>query len=124
MANIPPVGEWIAPHVHRVRWASLTSADSGLGASEVDLPYKTVNVTGVFDDRVVTIQGSMATDRATATDWATLNDINGSALTFTAVRMETIAENPRWIRPVTSNATGGAGAGAANITITMVSTQP
>lgn len=121
MATIQPVGTWVARNSHRVRWSALTgSGDTCLGASEVNLPYKTVNVTGAFGSAgVVTIQGSMATDRATATDWATLNDINGSALTFTADRAETIAENPRWIRPLASGATGG----GFSVDITMMSSR-
>ncbi len=109
MATIPPVGSWIAPGSHRVEWDALTgSGDTCLGASDVNLPYKTINVSGTFGSAgVVTIQGSNATDRETAGDWTALNDINGAPLAFTANRMETIAENPRWIRPVASGATGG-----------------
>lgn len=119
MATILPIGEWVAPGTHRVSWSALTgSGDTCLGASDRNLSYKTVNVTGVFESSTVTIQGSNATDRATATDWVTLNDINGSALTFTADRMETIAENPMWIRPVASGATGG-----TNVRVVMVSVQ-
>lgn len=125
MANILPVGHWLARNSHRVKWTGIASGDVALGASEVNLTYKTVNVTGVFDDRVITIQGSNATDRATATDWATLHDNNGSDLTFTsgAGRFETIAENPRWIRPTHSNATGGAGGGTMAIDVIMVSSR-
>ncbi len=119
MATITPVGEWRSPHTHRVKWSALTgSSDTALGASEVNLAYKTVSVTGAFGSATVTIQGSNATTESTATDWATLNDINGSALTFTADRMETIAENPMWIRPVASGATGG-----TSVDVIMISTR-
>ncbi len=109
MATIPPVGSWSAPGCHRVEWDGLTgSGDICLGASDINLPYKTINVFGTYGSAgVVTIQGSNATDRDAANDWVALNDINGAPLAFTADRMETIAENPRWIRPRASGATGG-----------------
>lgn len=120
MATIAPVGYWVAPGVHRVQWSALTgSGDTALGASDITLPYKTVSVNGAFGSAgVVTIQGSNATTESTATDWATIHDINGSDLTFSdSTRMETIAENPRWIRPVASGATGG----AFSVNVVMIS---
>lgn len=110
MANINAVGTWIAPRAHRVEWANLTSADTALPASEVNLNYKTVQVTGTFDGGTVTIQGS----NDNGVTWSTLSDdINGNPLTFTSAGIEKIAENPGLIRPTTT---------AGTVSIIMVST--
>lgn len=119
MATVRPVGSWIAPHVHRVIWEGITTSDDVVEpASDVSFPHKTVTVTGTFNSVTLTIEGNTTTDRTATTGWVTLNDINGSALTFTADRAETIAENPTFIRARASGATGG----VQDIDVVMIST--
>lgn len=115
MATISPVGTWIAKGVHSSLWETLTgSGDTVNAESAPNLPDKTVTVTGTFNSATITIQGS---NDATATGtYTTLNDANGNALTFTADKAEQILENPRFIRPIASGATGG-----TDVDITLIS---
>lgn len=90
--------------VHHVTWSITTGGDTGVRADMSGYPDKTVHVTGTFGS--VTIRGSNLENPndATATDWFNLTDPQGNALTFTAAGGKLIAENPRWISPIT---TGG-----------------
>jgi hypothetical protein len=58
---------------------------------------------GTLGGATITIQGS---NELTPTNWATLHDVNGDDLAFTAAGMQVIAENVTHIRPLLS---GGAG---------------
>lgn len=108
MATIDPSGSWIAKGVHQCSWSALTgSGDTVNATSNPTLPDKTVVVTATaFNSVVVTMVGSNYSVASTAT-YVTLNDPNGNALTFSSSRTEQILENPRWIKPVASGATGG-----------------
>lgn len=107
MATIDPVGKWIAKGVHQVEWAALTgSGDTVNAASLPHLPDKTVIVTATaYNSVTVTFVGS--NDETATGTYVTLNDPQGNALTFTANKAETLLENPRWIKPIASGATGG-----------------
>jgi len=89
-----------------VSWSIATAGDTGVRtpAEFSSYPDKTVHVTGTFGS--VTLRGSNLANPsdATAGDWFNLTDPQGNALTFTAAGGKLIAENPRWISPIT---TGG-----------------
>lgn len=89
-----------------VNWSITTAGDTGVRSPVefANYPDKTVHVTGTFGS--VTLRGSNLANPsdATAGDWFTLSDPQGSPLTFTAADGAVIAENPRWISPIT---TGG-----------------
>lgn len=87
-------------HQVAVTW-SLGNADTGVPSAISRWADRTVHVTGTFGGATVTMQGSNDN-----TNWATLNDTSGSALTFTATGMKLIGENPIYIRAITA---GGAG---------------
>lgn len=87
-------------HQVTVTWA-LGNADTGVATNISRWADRTVHVLGTFGGATVTIQGSNDN-----TNWVTLNDTGGSALTFTAAGMKIIAENPVYMRATTS---GGAG---------------
>ena len=90
-------------------WETLTAGDDG---SPVELPNfsdKTVQIgaAGGSTDGGATIvlEGTNEADPATA-EWFTLTDPQGNAISATTSSiLETVTENPRWIRP---NVTGGA----------------
>lgn len=100
MANIS--GSTIIDNDHQVTatW-TLGNADTGIASNISRWADRTVHVTGTFGGATVTIQGSNDN-----TNWVTLNDTNGAALTFTAAGMKIMAENPSYTRAITS---GGAG---------------
>jgi len=94
----------LARGVHQYSWIALGNADVGAPLSELHggpvFSDKTVSITGTFGAVTVVIQGS--NDK---TNWFTLSDAQGNALSFTVAGMEVILENPRYIRPSTSGGT-------------------
>ena len=106
MATISPVGSWIAKGVHRTLWETLTtSGDTVNPASEAQLPDKTVEVKGTFASATITLVGS--NDPTPTGTYETLNDASSTPLTFTADGIQQVLENPRFIKPIASGATGG-----------------
>ena len=89
-----------SPGVNGFKWEALTSTN--LDGAPVDLSRRTdrtVQVIGTFDGATVTIQGSLD-----GVNWSTLNDLQGSALTFTSARLEGVSEITTYIRPLVSSA--------------------
>lgn len=90
--------------VHLVTWTPLTTTNNDGQAVEISASGgRCVQVFGTFGaGGTLVIQGS--NDNS---NWATLSDPNGNALSFTAARIDTIVgEITRYIRP---NVTGGDG---------------
>jgi hypothetical protein len=83
-----------------VTW-TLGNADTGVGVNIPRWADRTVHVTGTFGGATILIQGSNNN-----TDWLTLNDNAGVALSFTAAGMKVILENPLYIRASSSGGTG------------------
>ena len=100
-----PVSTWIAKGVARTLWEGVTTSSTTNGAeTAAGLPDKTVYVTGTFNTGVVTMEGS----NNTATGpYINCVDPQGNAIAFSADGMEAILENPQFIRPRVSGATGG-----------------
>lgn len=81
-------------------WAGLDNGDDGQPARYSGSGDRTVQVFGTFGSGgSVTIQGTLD-----GTNWATLHDTSGTALTFTASGIETVLENCLEVRP---NVTAG-----------------
>lgn len=110
MATISPLGKWLAKGVHQATWSALTgSGDSAVAYGAPHLGDKTVTVnaetaTG-FNSVVVTLVGS--NDETATGTYQSLNDAQGNVLTFSSGRIETLLENPKWIKPIATGATGG-----------------
>lgn len=84
-------------------WEALTSANlDGAPLAINRRTDRTVQVVGTFDGCTVTIQGSLD-----GTNWFTLNDLQGTALTFTSARGEGVSEVVTFIRPLVSSAGAG-----------------
>lgn len=89
-----------------VVWEGLTASDTGepfdvtivRGAGG---PDRSVQVVGTFATDTVVIQGSND-----GTNYATLTDPQGNAISFTATGLEQITEYTRLIRPSTSGGSG------------------
>jgi len=88
--------------VSKISWPSVTNTNSD-GAPVVSCEWadRCVSVDGTFGGATITIQGSND-----GTNWYTLNNAQGTALTFTAAGMKQIVEVPYFTRPLL---TGGAG---------------
>lgn len=87
-----------------ITWATLTSTNAAGSAYE---PERTrgaiaaVHFTGTFDSATAVLQGSND-----GTNWLTLNDPNGTAVSFTAAGYAEVSTALAYIRPSTS---GGGG---------------
>jgi len=96
---------------HAILWETLTNGDSG---SSIEMPgsaIRSVQVTGTFGaGGTVVIQGSND-----GSNWVTLNDIEGNALSLTAAGIESIQEVTRYIRPSVT-----AGDGTTDLDVTLV----
>ena len=108
--------------VHEFKWTPLLNGDdggiAGPKSGAPSLPDKTVHVTGTpgvgFS---MNIEGSNDN-----TNFVTLTDPQGNALTFTTVDViEVVQENPLYIRP---NVTAGDGTTSVTVIIAARSTMP
>lgn len=82
-----------------VTWA-LTDADTG---TAFPIPYAadiTVQVSGTFGSATAVLQGSND-----GTNWATLNAVVGTNTSFTTAGIRIAAEDPGYIRAVTTGGT-------------------
>jgi len=82
-------------------WSGLSTADTGIPVSIPKFADKTVTITGTFAAATIALQGSND-----ATNWFSLTDPQGNAISKTAAAIEAVTENPLWIRPAV---TGGSG---------------
>ncbi len=95
MATISGYGQFVQGGVHEHVWASVTSGDVGSWLDAAQLPDKTVEVSGDFGTgSTLVIEGS--NDGA---GYHTIQDKEGNALSFTANGLQTILENPKYLRP-------------------------
>jgi hypothetical protein len=92
-------------------WTGLDSDDSGIPISIIDYTDQTMTVFGTFGaGGSVTIQGSN-----NGSNWFTLTDPQGNALTKTAAAIELVVECPRYIRPLVT-----AGDGTTSLTVELL----
>ena len=103
--TLPIVGDTM-----RVTWAGLATGDTGSLLVAPEHLFKEVQVLGTFGGSTVTIEGSLDG----GTTFATLNDINGTILSFTTARLERVQESVATVRP---SVAGGA---AVSVTVVMV----
>ena len=100
----------IARSLRVVSWAPMVNGDVGSATSFFLAHYRdrAVQVFGTFGTGgTVTMQGSMD-----GTNWATLHDPQGNALTFTAAGIKEVAEVCPYVRPSIT-----AGDGTTSLTV-------
>ena len=96
-----------------ITWGALTSTNtSGVAERCPHFSDKSIQVTGTFDSGTLILEGSND-----GTNYITLHDPQGNALSFTAADLEQVLENVDYIRPSLS----GAG-GSASINVILLST--
>lgn len=92
-------------------WSGLLNGDDGAPLEAVGHADKTVQITGTFGvGGTIVIEGSND-----GTNYATLTDPQGNAISKTAAAIEMIAEHTRYIRPRVT-----AGDGTTSLVVTMM----
>jgi hypothetical protein len=81
---------------------TMGNADVGTAIELPEAAEKSVQTSGTFASATVILQGSND-----GTNWNTLTDPQGNAISFTAAGLEAVTEHTRYVRPSSS---GGAGA--------------
>lgn len=99
---------WLAKGVVKATW-TLANGETGAALVAPTLPDKTVTVTGTFG-----VGGTVVLERDTGD---TLNDPQGTPLSFTAAKTEGILENPASLRPRVT-----AGDGTTALTVEVIAT--
>lgn len=114
MATINPVGVWVSKGVHQTTWEACTASTDTIGAqSAPDLPDKTIFARGTFNSGVVKVLGS----NHVSGPFNELVDPQGNAISLSSgSHIETILENPLYIKPSVSGATG-----ATDVDVIMIS---
>lgn len=82
-------------------WTALATGDTGKPVSGVGLSDRSVQMTGTFGGATVVLEGSND-----GTNYTTLTDTAGSALSFTSAGLKQVLQITKYIRPSVS---GGAG---------------
>jgi hypothetical protein len=88
--------------VKLLTWASMANGDDGTPMASPEYADLCVQVSGTFGAGG-TILWEGSNDNST---WATLNNVQGTALSLTAAAIKQIAERPLWIRPRVSGGDG------------------
>lgn len=95
-----------------ITWTPLTSANAvGEAYQEPGYADRSIQVVGTFDSATVVLQGSND-----GTNWATLTDGLGNAVSFTATGLKQVYEITRYVRPSTSG-----GGGSQSVSVYFVS---
>lgn len=84
-----------------VTWAGITEADTCDPVELVGLPDRSIQFAGTFGSATVVAQGSND-----GTNYVTLTDPQGNAISKTSAGIEMIAEVARYTRPSASGGTG------------------
>lgn len=92
-----------------VSWPAMGNADTGTAIKLGGASDRSVQIEGTFGGATVVIQGSND-----GTNYETLHDPTGTAISKTAAALVQVLELSRYIRPVTSGGTG------TSVTVTMV----
>ena len=109
--TITPLPTFESRGVNIYTWTPLVAANTTGTPIEVPgLSDRTVQIIGTFDSATVVIQGSND-----GTNWATLTDPQGNAISKTAAAIEMISEVTRYIRPSISG-----GSGSESLTVILL----
>jgi hypothetical protein len=104
MPTINFTSDQIDPRARTVVWPAMANGDDG-APHMVFAADKSVQVAGTFGaSGTLVLEGS--NDGASPSNWFTLTDPQGNALSFTAAKIEQISEYTRWVRPRVTNGDG------------------
>ena len=91
-------------------WSGMAAGDTGQPIVLAQFADRTVQVEDTFEGCTVTLQGSND-----GTNWHTLMDPQGNALSFTAPGLEAVLELPFYVRPSVAGTPG-----SGSIVVTLV----
>lgn len=97
-----------------VIWAAIGDSDTCTEVSFPDGADMTVQIVGTFNSATVVLQGS--NDKS---NWATLTDPQGNAISKSSAGLEAVEEHPLWVRPSSSGGTA-----SSTTVILLVTGQP
>jgi len=83
-----------------ITWSALATGDTGRPVQDCGLSDRSVQFTGAFGGATVVLEGSND-----GTNWVTLTDPAGVALSFTSAGLKQVLQITRYTRP---NVSGGA----------------
>lgn len=92
-----------------VTWTPVTESDTCLPFENPGRSDRSVQVEGTFGGATITIEGSND-----GTNWHTLHDGSGTALTFTSADLRQVLEVTRYIRAKTASGSG------SSVTVTLL----
>lgn len=99
-----------------IQWTPLLQGDTGRGFELPQFADRSVQVSGTFGGATVTFEGTNeGTAVSGATNYTTLTDPQGNAISKTSAAIEQIEEITRFFRP---KVTGGDG--TTSLTVTML----
>lgn len=101
MAVITPVTAEAEGNNYVVSWSAIGDSDTCTAVAWGGARDKTVQMQGTWGSATVVLQGSID-----GTNYITLTDPQGNAISKTDNAMETVMENVRYIKPSTSGGTG------------------
>jgi hypothetical protein len=93
------------------RWENMLQNDDGARFSVAQYTDKSVQVVGTFGGATLAFEGSND-----GVNWSTLSDPQGNPLTFTAAKIEMVAEATLFVRP---RITGGDGTTSLSVYVLM-----
>ena len=109
MATVTPTVTDISKdgHVIMITWALTTADADGAPAEWCAFADRTVTFTGTWGGATAALEGSND-----GTTWLALADVQGTAITATANKIETAVELTRFVRPNLTTAGSGAAVSA------------
>jgi hypothetical protein len=115
MATISPLGEWVAPGLHKTTWTALTSGDVAKAQNTGCLNNHTIAITGTADGGSLSIQSSIGSTSV----YGVVDDQNGDAASSLATGVViTVNGAYEHIKPV-----GTGGTSAQTYTVVMMSSK-
>lgn len=106
-AVVTPLTEFNERNCHIVTWSPLTAANAaGSAVQMAGSSDRCVQFIGAFDSATVVLQGSND-----GTNWVTLTDPQGNAISKTSAGIEQIMELTRYVRPSSSGGGGSQSVG-------------
>lgn len=113
MANVAPAISEVKAfldNAHIVSWTPLTSANAAGTPIELSgSTIRSIQFSGTFDSATIILEGSND-----GTNYQTLTDPQGNAISKTSAALEQIEEATRYVRPSSSG-----GSGSQSITATL-----
>lgn len=107
MADVTPTTEKLYEGCHRVTWAAVSTANTGLPASigstgSLTGFFQVDDTGGAFGGATVKLQGR----NHTSANWVDLIDLQGDTVSFTANGGTDVSTGAAFIRPLVTGGTG------------------